>query len=595
MPPAEHRPLFGRERERAAIEAVIEDARRSRSRTLVIHGDPGIGKSALLDDAAARVGDVRVLRAAGVEIEGELAFAGLHELIWPLRALIHLLPAPQASALGVALGSDPAHPTDRFLIGAGVLSLLALAAAEQPLLCLVDDAHWLDRASVEALAFAARRLDSEPVGLLFAVRQESVLLCAGLPQLEVGPLDQEAAEALVRAAAGPPLPPQMRRRLIDQAAGNPLALLELRRALDARTGASRAGALGSTELTPAIENAFLAQVRPLPEASQLLLIAAADDTGDRGALLRAGGQLGISARAIEPLESAGLLDISSEQVLFRHPLVRSAVYHAAPYTQRVAAHAALAAVLEGDRAAWHHAATLTGPDDTVADALERSAERARARGGYAAAATALQRASAISSDERQRARRLAAAAELAWLAGQTTSSTDLLIQADRAHADPRTAADLEYLHGLREFVTGTPADATRRITQAARQIETIDPQRAHTMLLQAWAAAALAADTVAEAHVGNSAEALSACTQQDRLAAGFLGSMARWVEDDLGGASRGSGPRSTPPIAPASNDASSGPASRRSCSATTPTRVTTSSSTSNRPARSERSPSSPRL
>ena len=408
--------LYGREREIAALCGLVDGVRDARSGVLVLRGEAGIGKSALLGEALGGASDMRVLRAAGIETEAELAFAGLHQLVRPVQSLLSELPPLQAAALRAALGFGRRHGGDRFLIGAGLLELLAAAAEERPLLCVIDDAHWLDGASADALTFAARRLHAEQVAMIFAARDETghAFESTSLPELRVGELDPRAAEALLEARAEQPVPPHLRDQLLERAHGNPLALLEL---------PFEGSGLEPGQLSPAIADAFLARTRSLPDSAQLLLLlAAADDTGDPATVLRAASFLQIAETETETLENAGLLRVTAGGVEFRHPLVRAAVRDAAPFSQRQAVHLALAETLDDDRRAWHQAAALLRPDEGVADALERSAERARSRVGYGAAATALERAAAITADERKRAGRLVMAAEAAWLAGRTAAS-----------------------------------------------------------------------------------------------------------------------------------------------------------------------------
>jgi len=530
--------LYGRDAERSELGALLKAARASHGAVLVIRGSAGVGKTTLLDDAMARADGMRVLRAAGVKTEAELAFAGLHQLVWPLRAFLGRLAPKPAAALLAALGLAEAASPQRFTIGAAMLELLAAAAEERPLLCLIDDAQWLDGPSAEAFTFAARRLDAEAVGFVFAIRDGDSLAIdtAGFRELRLGSLGREAAEALLSDRGGAQLKADVRARILEMAQGNPLALLEL----PLGPGSEQLlGPFGTPmPLTPALEDAFLARARGLSPASQLLLLllAAADDAGDRACVLGAAAQLGIGAAEVEAAEATGLLRVTTDRVSFRHPLVRSAVYASAPFSERAAVHEALSRTPDPDRRAWHQAAALAGPDDTVADALEDSAQRARARSGFAAAAAALRRASSLTTDPRQRARRLAAAAEAAWLAGRPASSTALLHEARGLPAPAEVIADLDYIQALIEIADATPADAYLRLTRAAGKIAGTDPARAHKLLLQAREAAVLSADTRAEASVSRQAEQLTLGSARDRFPSQFLGGIARWLDGDIPGA-----------------------------------------------------------
>ncbi len=529
--------LYGRESERAALGALLDAVRESRSEVLVLRGEPGVGKTALLEDAMTRASGMRVLHAAGVKGEAELAFAGLHQLVWPLRALVARLAPAQAAALSGALGLADGTAPDRFLIGAATLELLAAAADEQPLLCVVDDAQWMDGPSAEALAFAWHRLHAEPVGALLTVRTGigQVFDWAGLRTIHVGGLGQDAAEVLLLDRAGEPLEPRRRAWILELAQGNPLALLEL----PISVGGQLSGLRRPDQrlpLTPALEDAFLARARTLPAGSRrLLLLAAAADTGDPAGVLGAAAQLGIGDGDIAAAEAAGLIQVGTERIQFRHPLVSSAVYDSAPFSERSAAHQALArSALDPDRCAWHQAQALAGPDDAAADALAESAARARARSGFGAAAAALRRASALTTDPGRRAARLVGAAEAAWLAGQADAAVPLLHEARGVAADATVRAEADYIQALIEIADATPADAYLRLTRAADEITMTDPGLAQKLLLQAREAAVLSADTQAEALVSRRAEQLSAGS--DRFPAQFLGGMTRWLDGDINGA-----------------------------------------------------------
>jgi hypothetical protein len=381
--------LFGRQAESAAVEGLIARARSSRSAALVVRGEPGVGKSALLGHAIEQATGMRVLRAAGIEAESELAFAALHQLLHPVLDRVGRLAEPQAAALAGALGLSGASVEDRFLIGVAVLSLLAEGAEEMPLACMVDDAQWLDRPSADALTFAARRLEAESVVLLFAARDGEVrrFRAEGLAELRLGMLGAEAARALLAQRVTSPLSPEVRDRLVESACGNPLALIELSGVLSAEQLAGRAALPDPLPQSTEIERVYLERARRLPAAAQrLLLLVAADDTGSLATVLSAARTLGIEPDALEAAEVAGLVRAFDGGIEFRHPLVRSTLYGDATFVQRQTVHRALADVFAGeqdvDRRAWHRAAASLGEDDAVADELEQTARRARRRSGF---------------------------------------------------------------------------------------------------------------------------------------------------------------------------------------------------------------------
>jgi DNA-binding CsgD family transcriptional regulator len=441
--------LHGRSAETARIDEVLAAAQAGRSGALVVRGEAGVGKTALLDYAAGTAAGMRLLRGTGIESEAELPFAALQLLLRPGLGRLDVLPPPQARALRGAFGLAEAPGTDRFLIGLAALSLLSELAGSGALLCLIDDAHWLDRASADALLFAARRLEEEGVVLLIAVREEEGFDAPGLAELPLGRLDRDASRALL-AERAPGLPAVLADRVLAEAAGNPLALLELPAALSgfpvapADTPASPAALAASLEL-PAplplprrLQHSYYRQVAGLPAAVRtFLLVAAAEETGDLGLVRRAAHGLGAPAAAAEEAERSGLIVVDAQAVAFRHPLVRAAVYQGVTSAERAAAHAALAAALGdplagelgADRRAWHRAAAADGPDEQVAAELERAAARARQRLGHAAAAAALERAARLTPEQPDRARRLIAAAGAALDAGRPDAATALAAQA----------------------------------------------------------------------------------------------------------------------------------------------------------------------
>src|SRR5215813_6181720 len=509
--------LYGRRQECAAVDRLLQAVREGRSGVLVLRGEAGVGKSALLAYAGDRAVGVTVLRAAGVEAEVELPFAALHQLLRSLLGRLGRLPAPQAGALQAAFGlaAAPGHdreggrPGDRFLLSVGVLSLLADAAEQRPLVCLLDDAHWLDRASADALVFAGRRLGAESIGLLFAARdaQPRGFDAPDLPKLRLAGLDGKAAAGLLADAISSALATGVRDRLLTAAGGNPLALLELPAALSAAQLAGRAALPDPLPVGAGVERAFAERAGRLPAAVRtMLLLIAADDTGEVATVLRAAHGLGLDAGALGPAEAARLVRTEIARVEFRHPLIRSAIYRAATFAERRAVHLALAGALEGvgqaDRRAWHRAAAAVAPDDVVAGELERSAGRARARGGHAAAAAALERAAELTGQEPARAKRLAAGAEAAWLAGRPPWALELAGRADRLDPPPRLRADLQQLRARIELWCGSPVQAHRLLVGAAAAIADADPEKAALLLLQVGQAAWVAGDVAATAEAG---------------------------------------------------------------------------------------------
>ena len=395
--------LTDRRAECGALGRIVDAVCAGESRALVVRGDPGVGKTVLLDYLAGRASDsgCRVTRATGVQSEMELAFAGLHQLCAPMLNGAEQLPVPQRDTLRTALGVADGPPPDRFLVGLAVLSLLSEAAGDRPLVCVVDDVQWLDRASAQALGFAARRLAADSVGLVFAAREPAAEL-AGLPELEIGGLGDDDARALLEAALAGPLDPRVRDLIIAETRGNPPALLELPRGLPPAELAGGFGLPRAAPLTGRIEDSFARRLEALPDQTRRLLqLAAADPSGDPALVWRAARRLGIGVLAGAPAVEAGLVEFAA-RVRFRHPLARSAAYRSASIQARYEMHAALAEVtdpvLDPDRRAWHQAQAAAWPDEEVAAELERSAGRAQARGGLAAAAAFLERSVALTAD-----------------------------------------------------------------------------------------------------------------------------------------------------------------------------------------------------
>jgi DNA-binding CsgD family transcriptional regulator len=482
--------LLDRLPERAALSGLLAAARAGRSGVLVMRGEPGVGKTALLDWAVESAAGLRVVRVAGVESEMELAFAALQQLCAPMLDKLGGLPDPQRAALGIAFGLSTGAAPDRFLVGLAVLSLLSEVAEQQPLLCVVDDAQWLDRASAQALAFVARRLLAEPVALVFATHELGEEF-RGLPELRVGGLGDNAARELLGSVIRGPLDERVRDRIVAETRGNPLALLELPRGAPGVPGV--AGAPGSPGR---IEESFRRRLEVLPAATRrLLLVAAAEPTGEPGLVWRAAQRLGTGAEVLAPAADAGLLVIG-ERVMFRHPLVRSAVYRAASPAERRAAHQALADATDPradpDRRAWHRAQATLGPDEDVASELERSASRAEARGGLAAAAAFLERSAALTLDPVRRAERALAAAQAKYQAGAFDATLALLGTAEAGPPDQLRRARADLLRGQIAFSSSRGSDAPPLLLKAARQFEPLDPQLARETYLDALAAATFA-------------------------------------------------------------------------------------------------------
>jgi DNA-binding CsgD family transcriptional regulator/tetratricopeptide (TPR) repeat protein len=484
--------LAGRRTECGVLDALLLAVRAEESRVLVVHGEPGMGKTALLEYLAAQAAGCRVLRAAGVQSEMELAFAGLHLLCAPLLGRLAGLPRPQAEALRTAFGMSEGPVPDRFLVGLAVLGLLSEAAGERPLLCVVDDAQWLDQASTQVLAFVARRLGAESVGLAFGTRVPGGEL-AGLPELEVGGLPEADARALLEAVLTGPVDARVRDEIVAETRGNPLALLELPRGVTAAELAGGFGLPGALPLTGRIEDSFRRQIDALPvQARRLTLVAAADPTGDPVLVWRAAGRLGIGAAAARPVAEAGLAEFGA-RVRFRHPLVRSATYRSASAVDRQEVHRVLAEATDPaadpDRRAWHRAQAADGPDEDVAAELERSAGRAQARGGLAAAAAFLERAAELTADPARRAERTLAAAQADMRAGAFGRALELLATAEAGPVDDGQGARADLLRGQIAFASGPGSDAPLLLLKAARRLEPLDLDLARETYLDAWLAA----------------------------------------------------------------------------------------------------------
>ena len=488
--------MIGRAGERALIEGLLAAARGGRSGALVLHGEPGVGKSALLRSAVDVAGGFRVLEVTGVDTEVDLAFAGLDQLVRPVLPLAERLPKLQGDALLGALGLLDRPTSDRFLIAAATLSLLSEAAEEGPVLCVIDDAQWLDQPSSEALGFAGRRLGAEGIVLLAATRDDP---WPGMPALGITGLGPEDAHDLLEAC-GVDLAPDVRARLVVETGGNALALVELADSLSSEQLAGADPLPSPLRLTPRVEDAFLDKVRRLPETTQtLLLVASADDTADPAVVFRAAADLGVQPDALEPAEQAGLAKVDgTERIVLRHPLVRAAIYHAATFRARTAAHRALARALEGDdhaaRRAWHRAATATGPDADIARDLGRSAETAQRRGGHAVAAGAFERAADLSVAGPDRARFVVAAAGAAFQAGQADRAARLAELAHPMVSDAATASEVALLRGRIAFARGSAVAAHDLLIGAVVDIAEPDGRAAAAVLVEAARAAWTAND-----------------------------------------------------------------------------------------------------
>ncbi len=520
--------LLGREQERREIDQALAQARSGASAALALSGEPGIGKTALLDYAAGRADGMRLLRARGIESEAQIPFGSLLELIRPALVLLDKIPPPQAVALEGALALRPGSAQDRFALGAATLSLLAAYAEQEPVAVLVDDVQWLDGSSAQALLFAFRRLVADPIAVLVAVREGEPSLLDGsdLPVLRLGGLTSDEAAGLM-----PGLSPDAVTRLYRATAGNPLALLEL--AADSRDAVLAPE--GAPMLVSAgISGAFLRRAGRLDQAArQALVLAATSDTGDLAVLQRAAARLGIDLAVLAAAESAGLVTLSAGTVEFRHPLARSAVYADATAGQRRDAHRALAAALpdrDVDRRAWHLAAAAAGPDEPASAALAQAAARSRDRSAYATAAAAYERAGRLAADGGRRARLLAQAAEAAWLAGLTGPAVALLDEARLLPGDPGTLVEIDRLAGHIATLRGPIMRGHAILTAAAGQA---DPDQAVAMLAESAVACLYAGNPAEMLRVAERAWAALAARPSDR--ARFLAAMALGMARIMGG------------------------------------------------------------
>ncbi|MBK3576249.1 AAA family ATPase [Streptomyces sp. MBT65] len=508
--------MLGRRTECALLDRMISAARTGESSTLVVHGPPGVGKSALLDYATRAATDLRVLHAVGIESEMELAFATLHQVCVPLLERLKNLPQPQCAALETVFGIRAGPPPDRFLVGTAVLGLLSEASEKHPLLCLVDDAQWMDRVSAQILGFVARRLPAESVALIFGAREGPQDLL-GLPELEISGLGTTDAHTLLDSVTHTRLDQDIRDRLVAETKGNPLALLELPRGLTVTQLAGGFGLLTGDTRPGLVEQGFLSRIEALPdETRQLLLIAAAEPVGDPGLVWAAADRLGLTPRTALAGGTDGLASFDI-RVTFRHPLVRSAVYRSATEEDRRAVHLALAEATDPqadpDRRAWHLASATAGPDESVAAELERSADRAQARGGLAAAAAFLQRSLALTGDTSRRAERAVAAADISLRAGDLDAAHRFVDIADQYARSEFHRARTQLVRSHLTFAARLNQEAPPLLLTAAQRLEPFDEGLARETYLIAWGTSALvAADADSLLAVSRAMRALPATT-----------------------------------------------------------------------------------
>ncbi|HET6297162.1 MAG TPA: AAA family ATPase [Kribbella sp.] len=491
-PSSPSRALRGRGSECEVLVRLLDELRAGHSSVLVLRGDPGIGKTALLDFMADAAADLTVARAGGVESEMELTFAALHQICGPMLHRMERLPRPQYDALATAFGLTSGPAPDRFLVGLAVLSLMSEVAEELPLVCLIDDAHWLDRASAQALAFAARRLLAEPVLLVFATREPGADY-TGLPELTVEGLPDADARDLLNSVLPWPLDEQVRERILAETHGNPLALLELPRGHSPSELTGGFGVPDPLPLSGRIEQSFEHQLAALPtQTRRLMQLAAADPVGDQALLWRAAAKLRIPASAAAPAADAGLLDLGAH-VRFRHPLVRSAAYRSASLQERQDAHRALADVTDPqtdpDRRAWHRANASSGPDEEVAAELERCAGRALSRGGLAAAAAFLERATTLTANRARQAERALAAAHAKIQAGAFDAAQKLVAIAELLPLDQLQLMRADLIRAKLAFAAQRSGDAAGLLLKAAHRLEQSDLESARTTYLDAMSAA----------------------------------------------------------------------------------------------------------
>jgi DNA-binding CsgD family transcriptional regulator len=523
--------LLDRMSERVQIDRVLAAAAQGMSGVLVLKGEAGAGKTALLDYAVDSAGDLDVVRLVGIESEAKLGFAALHQLLVPHLGRLESLPAPLGQALATAFGMRGGGPPDRFLVGLASLNLLSGAATARSLLCVVDDAHWLDEESAGVLAFVARRLHADAVGMLFAVRDPSERQVSfdGLPSLRVPGLRPAEARQLLASAAADKVSSEVSEQIIEQTRGNPLALMELGREL---APAQLTGEISLPEPLPlgqSLQARFLSQVRRLPAATQVLLLAAAaDPTGDPALLWRAGRHLGFGVNAASPAEVAEMVTIGPTMA-FRHPLVRSAIYHGATLADRQRVHQALAEATDSgsgaDLRAWHRSEAATEPEETVAAELEQAAERARSRGGWAATGAYLTRSAALTPDAVTRLRRILAAAQAENTAGASVRAQALLDRVAGQLDDPHQRIAAQRIQGAIHYALMQPAKTASILLDAARQIAPLDVGRARDALLDALAASRVSGRLAAPGASGNDIALAARSLPRPPQSAGSIGDL----------------------------------------------------------------------
>jgi tetratricopeptide (TPR) repeat protein len=490
--------LLGRDREQRALTELLEAARGGGSGVLAMAGEAGIGKSALLDYAEEQAAGMNVLRARGVQSEAHIPFGGLLELLRPALPWIGQIPAPQAAALESALALRPASAPGRFAVGAATLSLLAAYSEQAPVAVLVDDAHWLDGSSADALLFAFRRLVADPVAVVLAVRQDepSLLDGADLPVLRLLGLDSGAAAELLRQQGDAPLNEELAGRLHRETGGNPLALLELGRERERLAGLPPGAPLAAVT---SVASVYLARQQALPPRTRdALVLAAALDGGEVSVLARAAPLAGLELADLVPAEAAGLITVRDSRVEFRHPLARSAIYAAVAADRRRALHRALASALpdtEVDRRAWHLALAAFGPDDAASSALEQAGQRAYQRSAYEVSSRAFERAALLAPEEARQGRLYYAAADAAWLGGLAERAVALLAEATRHSPPPGLAVAIEHLRGHIAARRGPIGQAQEILLAGAERAATVDPEQAVVMLAEAAYASFFAGDT----------------------------------------------------------------------------------------------------
>lgn len=534
--------LYGRGRECARIADLVTAARAGRGGALVLRGEAGIGKSALLDDAADHASNMLVLYSSGFETESELPFAGLHRLLRPIKGLTDRLPDPQRDALGAAFGDGAQAPTEKWLTSLAVLNLLAEAATSTPVLCLVDDAQWLDTASADALTFVARRIQAEGIAMLFAARDGALrpFEAAGLPHLDVAGLDESAAHQLLTAVADGPVAHSVRARLVADTLGNPLALAELAGSLPPGLLDGSAPLPERLPLGADVEALFGDRARQLPEDTRtLLLVAAANDSDDLDTVLRAAALLGVAPVALDAAEAARMVSVTGAVIAFRHPLVRSAIYRGATSQACRNAERVLAEVLDGerdtDRRTWHLANASTGPDDDVSDQLSSVAERAADRGAHAAAAAAFTRAAELAKDSAVRGDRFTSAAEAAWLAGQPERARELLDRAAPATSHTLLRGRAAHLRGSIDTACGSPTVAYATLVEGAELLADADPARAGLMIAEAGQIAWGTGDLMRIVQAG---DRLSALPDTGNPGAQAIVGLARFMQGDPAAAAK---------------------------------------------------------